>query len=633
MKRALLRTEYSFNAAARQITLIGLGNAEVERIYAIDNITREAIYYLAARPNFAPTASGVVITLNPLVSVTGHTNSDNLHILYEVAEPLPTGAATEANQATTNTALANILTELGAKVEPADLAPLATAANQATQIASAGAPTDAEATGDGSQIGILKRLRTLFGRIPPLIASLVAVRETDQAMPVAQRPTPTWRTSFASAISGGVDAAYWGFVRIGTGMTVNQTGGNLVITGGTTPNAETIIRSLPSFGGSLLLRFAHLLSNRDANNNWIVELVDVIGDALAFTINSATSVTVTFPTTNPFSAVNVGQSVNIGAITGAAGIPGRWAIASVSGLTVTFTVAGWPASGSGTCSLFGWNYYETRYTTATATAVSMNSGRRGYANTAAAPTGLTTASPGLVMAMNAISGVNAQWFNRLRASATAEQHALLASFQENLPETGANLFVQIRALNGTVAPAAQTWTVNFVSVEDTIAQPVIINAHSPSSALPVQITSLPNVTIGAALPTGANLLGALLAAISGTANGSANTSKYVSAAGNNLTSVVAAATALASIAASNNSATQMVYLKLYNKASAPVLASDVPVDIIAIPPRGSIVVPYAIYPRFSTGLAFALVGGDTGSADTDTTTVSANQVTVTFRRA
>jgi hypothetical protein len=135
------------------------------------------------------------------------------------------------------------------------------------------------------------------------------------------------------------------------------------------------------------------------------------------------------------------------------------------------------------------------------------------------------------------------------------------------------------------------------------------------------------------LVAGTAVAGAFLSALSTSTNGSANTSKYVSAAGNNLTSVVAAATSLASIAVSNNSATQMVYLKLYNKASAPVLASDLPVDIIGIPPRSSFVVPYAIYPRFSTGLAFALVGGDTGSADTDITAVSANQVTVTFRRA
>jgi hypothetical protein len=78
------------------------------------------------------------------------------------------------------------------------------------------------------------------------------------------------------------------------------------------------------------------------------EGITIIGDKLLqitwkekvmheYTINSATSVTVTFPTTNPYTAANVGQSLRLSVIAGAAGIPGRYAIASVSGLTVTFT--------------------------------------------------------------------------------------------------------------------------------------------------------------------------------------------------------------------------------------------------------------------------------------------------------
>lgn len=41
----------------------------------------------------------------------------------------------------------------------------ASAANQATEIAALGAPADAEATGNGSIIAILKRLRTLLGNV------------------------------------------------------------------------------------------------------------------------------------------------------------------------------------------------------------------------------------------------------------------------------------------------------------------------------------------------------------------------------------------------------------------------------------------------------------------------------------
>lgn len=78
-------------------------------------------------------------------------------------------------------------------------------------------------------------------------------------------------------------------------MAVNQTGGNLVITSGTTAKSETIIRSNDSFLGGIRLRIRNTLSQRITNNNFIVELVDVIGDLLPYNIISATQITVTFP--------------------------------------------------------------------------------------------------------------------------------------------------------------------------------------------------------------------------------------------------------------------------------------------------------------------------------------------------
>ena len=43
-------------------------------------------------------------------------------------------------------------------------------------------------------------------------------------------------------------------------------------------------------------------------------------------------------------------------ITGAAGVSGRYAIASIFDAdTINFTLSGWPDSGIGTCTLFGCN--------------------------------------------------------------------------------------------------------------------------------------------------------------------------------------------------------------------------------------------------------------------------------------
>lgn len=205
----------------------------------------------------------------------------------------------------------------------------------------------------------------------------LATGDSTSATPVsATNPIPVhntsptfWRVGFAEVGSGlrGLAANEMTLVQTGAGMSVNQSGGNLLITTGTAANAETVLRSNLAFRGSLLARYKAILSQRIANQTFRFELADLIGTGLAYTINSTTSVTVTFPTTNPFTAASVGQSVRLSAITGAAGIPGRFAIASVSGLTVTFTVAAWPASGSGTLTIYGFNWLANEYSGTTAT--------------------------------------------------------------------------------------------------------------------------------------------------------------------------------------------------------------------------------------------------------------------------
>lgn len=100
--------------------------------------------------------------------------------------------------------------------------------------------------------------------------------------------------------------------------------------------------------------------------------------------------------------------------------------------------------------------------------------------------------------------------------------------------------------------------------------------------------------------------------------------KTVSAASTNATSVKASAGQLYSIYVSNVNAAAR-YFKLYNKASAPTVGTDTPVQTYLIPGNTagagfSVQIPSGL--AFSTGIAFALT---TGVADSDTAAVSANE--------
>lgn len=99
--------------------------------------------------------------------------------------------------------------------------------------------------------------------------------------------------------------------------------------------------------------------------------------------------------------------------------------------------------------------------------------------------------------------------------------------------------------------------------------------------------------------------------------------KAVSTASNNLTSVTSTGTNLFEISVTNKSAA-VVYVKLYDKASAPVVASDVPVLTIPVAITSATALPVtlsfgSIGKRFSLGLAYAITGAVT---DTDATNVA-----------
>lgn len=159
------------------------------------------------------------------------------------------------------------------------------------------------------------------------------------------------------------------------------------------------------------------------------------------------------------------------------------------------------------------------------------------------------------------------------------------------------------------------------------------------------------VDIVAALPSGANAIGKLAAnsgvdigdvdvtSIAAGSNligdvslqprttGGLTMSKTTSAASDNATSLKASAGQIYAIQVFNVNAA-VRYLKLYNKASAPTVGTDVPVKTLAIPGNTAGAGMVLAWPQglgFDTGIAFALT---TESTDAGTTGVSADEITV-----
>jgi hypothetical protein len=440
------------------------------------------------------------------------------------------------------------------------------------------------------------------------------------------------RMSFTTALASGWDSE-WDPIAVGTNQTVSQSGGNGLIAAGTTTNAETILRYRMQLTGDLNLRAKLTLSQRIANNNFFVELVDVLGDDLALKVNSATSITVTLPSDVTLTSRNVGQSITVGNVKGVSGaVPGRYAIASVSGRNVTFTVAGWPVSGAGTCSLFGWNAYRTLFDGTVATNAKFDSYRNGYGSGDTTLTINTTATAEVIAVT--IENSNAAWSDATTNSVAWSPRGYRT---ENIPEADVPMVLQIRALNGTVAPASSTTlTVGFVGIEHFDATVVSIGRQlGPAMSNGVAITN--PVT----LATGTNSIGnigtvATVTAVTNTGTPAVPATPYFvnSAASTNGALILTGTSGLQAFWASNIGASA-AFVKLFNKATAPVVGTDVPEMIIPVPAAvGGVPGVVEISPgfngyRFPLGLGIAITGG---SADSDTTAVAAGQVKVKLSR-
>lgn len=447
-------------------------------------------------------------------------------------------------------------------------------------------------------------------------ASTTMPLDTTPATPVRQAPLKFVETSYAY-VGSGIDTTEEQLIATGSGQAISRSAGNLVITSGTTANSETVIRSLFPVNGALTFKSVNTLSQRIANNNFFVELVDVIGDGLSYTIVNTTTVNVT-KTAHGLTAANVGQRMDICAITGAAGIPMEGVIASIPDAnTIQFTVAGWPASGSGTCSLTGWNKVELRFDSTVATGVQFNTRRNGWQNGGVLATINTTAS-GVMTSLNVNNGLVS-----LSDQAITSAVGLVNrnAWVTNIPEPSVTMYYQLRCKNGTAAPASTTtWTIGMNRIEDYIPTQVeLVGTRQQSINNSIPVTVLSGSTTAVTGTVTATVTGGTVLPVTPT------TTFTNSAATTNATNIKATAGTVWSIVASNANAAAR-YVKFYNLTTAPTVGTSVPTFTIAIPANGTVQIDGGANGiRFGTGIALAIT---TGVADSDTTAVAANEIKV-----
>jgi hypothetical protein len=109
---------------------------------------------------------------------------------------------------------------------------------------------------------------------------------------------------------------------------------------------------------------------------------------------------------------------------------------------------------------------------------------------------------------------------------------------------------------------------------------------------------------------------------SGIASGGALIAKVASAASTNATSVKTREGRVVGWSLTNTTAS-LKYFRLYNKAAAPTVGTDVPVLIVGLPATSTTTAHLPAGLALGTGIAYAITGA---VADNDTTVTAANDV-------
>jgi len=168
----------------------------------------------------------------------------------------------------------------------------------------------------------------------------------------------------------------------------------------------------------------------------------------------------------------------------------------------------------------------------------------------------------------------------------------------------------------------------FNTTQPTVTTGQRVNLQATSRGALIVAPGVESFAVQSTLQAGSATIGKVN--VPAVATGGATPGKLVSAATTNATSVKASAGTLYSLSVGNTNASAR-YVKFYNKASAPTVGSDTPVQVFTIPGGTAgggreVQIPVCGI-AFSTGIAFATT---TGAADSDTGAVAANEIVVSY---
>jgi hypothetical protein len=175
--------------------------------------------------------------------------------------------------------------------------------------------------------------------------------------------------------------------------------------------------------------------------------------------------------------------------------------------------------------------------------------------------------------------------------------------------------------NNDIPASSTDWRLHLVNLIDAVR--LDVGPRNPG-----------NTDQGRAFPVIAQVVGGIGITTSGTPAPPATPYILNSAATTNGALVLTGTSGLHAFYATNTGATP-AYVKLYNKATAPTVGTDVPAMVLPIPAAASGVPGVTTLPighqgfRFALGLGIAVTGG---AADTDTIAVAIGQVKVMLSR-
>lgn len=230
-----------------------------------------------------------------------------------------------------------------------------------------------------------------------------------------------------------------------------------------------------------------------------------------------------------------------------------------------------------------------------------------------------------IVATDEIAGVN---YQRIKLALGADGVAVDASAGAGINGTGVQrvtiatddaVTVALAAIQAAAEDNTTPASVKFDQTTPGTTNGVQINAALPAGTNnigDVDVLTLP------ALAAGTNTIGAVVNVSRATASG-ATSSRVVAAASTNATSLKASAGNIVNIDVFNVAAYD-VFLKLYNKASAPTVGTDTPVWTIPVKAGTGFSREFIQGKSFATGIAYAITKLQ---ADSDTTVVVASDLT------